>query len=79
MALNLASIQGWQIDRRRALALLEHQRRVAARRPDSQKVWALDFAINDVLEALRDRAACEIAEGVEMRWVHHTWPYKVAA
>lgn len=80
MALDLASIQGWQIDRRRALALLRDQHRTAQRRLDDRRAWALSIAIHDVLDVLRARAASEIEEGVYMHYVHVRDPlHKVAA
>lgn len=70
MAPKLASITGWQEDRRRALVLLRTQHQRALRRFAHEEAWALAAAARDVLDTLRDRAAADIAEGCEMRWAH---------
>jgi hypothetical protein len=79
MALKLASIQGWQFERRQALALLKDKMRRAEQSLRFASFFALCRAHDDVLDVLRERAASEIAEGVEMRWAHHTRPQQVAA
>lgn len=79
MALDLASIQGWQIDRRRALALLTEDIRSAQRRLDDRRAWALQIARFDVLDVLRERAAAEISESVYMHYVHVRDPLQQVA
>lgn len=79
MALKLASITGWQEERRRALALLNDQLNRARRTGDYDKTDALRYARRDVEGVLREAAAYVIAESVAMRWAHGTWPYPAAA
>lgn len=79
MALDLASITGWQRDRRRALALLSEQGKRAEARFDARRASALYAARWDVLNALRGLAEAEIAESIGMPYLHHQWPRQVAA
>ncbi len=70
MALKLASITGWQEERRRALALLTHKADLAWNRCQWELADALHAARRDVESTLRQMAADAIAEGMHMRWAH---------
>lgn len=63
---DLSSITGWQADRRRAVALLEHQQRLARaamRHDEADAYWSAAY---DVKELLRERAAGTITESCTM-------------
>jgi hypothetical protein len=79
MALDLASIQGWQMDRRRALALLTDQLKRAKRSSDFRRFGALHMAHADVDWTLRERAEAVITESVYMHYVHVRNPLQQVA
>ena len=65
---------GWQAERRNALTLLRTQIARARKAGRHQIADAFSFALCDIELGLRDRAAAEIAESCEMRWVHDRLP-----
>ena len=73
MANKLASISGWQQERRRALALLTAQIKRASARCDWATVDALHAARRDVRASLVDLAQAEITESTHMRYAHSSW------
>lgn len=60
----------WQHDRRNAIRILRTQRGVAVKQRRHDAADALLFALIDLEDTLRSRAAWLIEEGVEMRLAH---------
>jgi hypothetical protein len=68
---DLGAITGWQHERRRALAMLKHQRELALRAGRDNEASALWWAADAVEDLLRDRAQSKIAESCAMAL--HDW------
>lgn len=64
----------WQGERRQAIATMRKLQATSSDRGDYAFADALLFAIVDVQNALRERAAWAIEEGVRMSFVHEQWP-----
>lgn len=67
---DLTAIVGWQYDRRRAIAVLDHHQALARRRGDEATAMAMWSAAYDLRTLLLDRAGHAISESVEMFWAH---------
>lgn len=66
---DLSAITGWQSDRRRAVALLEHQQRLARAAMQHDEADAYWSAAWDVNQLLREHAADLISESCTMPFI----------